>query len=129
MGSKKLEVRQKVEADAEQGQEIAETGEQKIKEAEESMLPFVGGLEIIDDDTTDAVEEARKESRAVCGLGGISEKEIIEPTSDKIEPLLSAIDEAADLQSCFREAEEELAQTDNSTTELSIEDLAKLFDF
>lgn len=29
MGSKKLEVRQKVEANVEQGQEIAETGEQK----------------------------------------------------------------------------------------------------
>ena len=129
MGSKKLEVRQKVEADTDQGQEIAETGEQKIREAEEAMLPFVGGLEIIDDDTADAVEEARKESHAVCGLGGISEKEIIEPSSEKVEPLLSAIDEAADLQSCFHEAEEELAQTDNSITELSIEDLAKLFDF
>ena len=44
MGSKKLEVHQKVEADAEQGQEIAKTGEQKIEEAEKGYLLFLENI-------------------------------------------------------------------------------------
>ena len=57
MGSKKLEVRQKVEANVEQGQEIAETGEQKIEEAETSEQAL-SSIEAVDDDTAAAVEEA-----------------------------------------------------------------------
>lgn len=121
MYPKKIEKRQRVGSD-----EIVEAGEQKIMQMNGDINRAIAALEEIDDDTNNAIDEARKVSDAVCGLYGISE-----PSSegDEVLPLLSATDEAEDLQTTFRETEEELAQIDGSTTELSIEELAKLFGF
>lgn len=151
MCPKKIENRNRTDLD-----EIIETGEQRIMEkleiegkyypiqaiddecssavsskfapSNEDINRYIAALEEIDGVSNDVVDEIRKESDAVCGHGGISEKEIIEPSSEE-ESLPSVIDEATALQSCLREVEEELSQIDDSITELSIEDLAKLFDF
>lgn len=80
MGSKKIEVRQKVETGVEQGQEIAENGEKKIEDAETSEQAL-SSIEIVDDDTAAAVETARSESEAIAK--GVAESEIEEPGRGK----------------------------------------------
>lgn len=150
MCPKRIEQRQRVNLD-----EIVEAGEQMIMEMleikgnyypvqvidddciaaasskfalpNEEMSRTISLLEGIDDETAAAVDEARSQSEAVSGLSGISEKEIELPNGED-ESLLSAVDEASDLYSCFREAEDELAHINASITELSIEDLAKMFE-
>ena len=76
MGQKKIEQRQRVEADKERGQNIAEKGERHIKEAEESKSKLEQ-IEIVDDDDEKAREQAVTESRAIAE--GIAESEIKEP--------------------------------------------------
>jgi hypothetical protein len=76
MGQKKIEMNQRVEADKERGQEIAEKGDQKIEEAEASQ-EALQSIEIVDDDDEKAVEQARTESNGIAK--GIAESEIKEP--------------------------------------------------
>lgn len=68
MYPQKIEKRQRVGLD-----EIVEAGEQKIMEMNGDINRAIAALEEIDDDTNNAIDEARKESDAVCGLYGISE--------------------------------------------------------
>lgn len=155
MGSRKIEQRGKAEQ-AKHELEICESGEEKIKEAEgiltwggieaiddecswavssrfalpnEDISRAIATLEQIDDDSNDLVDEVRKQSGEVCGLGGMSEKEIMKPSGETGESLLSVIDEVDDLQTSFLESEGDSAQSDDSIAELSIAELAKLFDF
>ena len=77
-------------------------------------------MQVIDDDCMAAVPEKfvppnEGISRAIAAL------EEIELSSREDESLLSAIDESADLHSCFREAEE-LVPIVDSRAELSTED-------
>lgn len=128
----KIEKRQKDDSD-----EIAETGEQKLMEMleikgtyypiqvideedeasvssfglpNEGICHFISALEEIDDDSATAIAEAKSEADLVCGLGGVSEKEIQIPTDTEVDSLLSATDE----------------MIEPSAKEL--EDLAKVFD-
>ena len=155
MGPRKIEQRGKADQ-AKHELEICEIGEDKIKEAEgtltwggieaiddecswavssrfalpnEDISRAIAAFEQIDDDSNDLVDEARKQSREVCGLGGMSEREIMEPSGGNGESLLSTIDEVDDPQTSFLESEGDSAQSDNSIAELSIAELAKLFDF
>lgn len=134
MGSRKIEKRGKAEQ-AKHELEICEIGEDKIKEAEgtltwggieaiddecswavssrfalpnEDISRTIAALEQIDDDSNDLVDEARKQSSVVCGLGGMSEKEIMVPSGETGESLLPVTDELA---------------------ELPVDEFAKLFDF
>ena len=134
MGSRKIEQRGIAER-AKHESEICEIGEDRIKEAEgtltwggieaiddecscavssrfappnEDISRMIAALEQLDDDSNDIAEEARRQSVVICGLGGMSEKEIMEPSGETGESLLPVIDEIA---------------------ELPVVELAKLFDF
>ncbi len=76
MGQRKMELRQKVEADRTQGQEISEKGDKKIEEAEASR-DSLKSIEIVDDDDAKAVEETRTESDAIAK--GLAESEMRGP--------------------------------------------------
>lgn len=79
MGSKKIELNHKVESYVEQGQEIANIGDEKIAEAEASEQAL-SSIEAVDDDTADAVDSARNESSGIAE--GIAESEIENPGED-----------------------------------------------
>jgi|GEM_PF-899090 len=76
MSSPKLEQRQKVESNQERGNEVKESGEQKLEEAEasqEAMEP----IEAIDDDDKAALDAAKSESDGIAKA--IAESEIKAP--------------------------------------------------
>ena len=76
MGQKKIEMNQRVEADKERGQEIAEKGDQKIEEAEASK-EAITSIEIVEDDDEKAVEQGIKDSDAIAR--GLAETDVKEP--------------------------------------------------
>lgn len=94
MGQRKLEQTQKVEADKEAGQEILESGDQRIQEAQESEAAL-SSIEIVDDDDESAIEQARSESSAIAK--GIAESEMKAPGEMISESLKETSNESNDL--------------------------------
>ena len=93
MGSLKLEQRQKVEDSRERGQEIQETGEQKLEEADASAQALEQ-IEAIDDDDQAAVETARNDSEGIAKA--LAESEITEPGSEVGEALKETSQESTE---------------------------------
>lgn len=120
MGSLKLEQRQKVERDQERGQEIQETGEQKIEEAEISAQALEQ-IEAIDDDDKAAVDAARGESDGIAKA--LAESEIKEPGVE----VGKSLNETSDVSNKYSEIEkadadkasEMTGDFDNTGAELS----------
>lgn len=87
MGSKKTVLETKVESNIEHGQELAERGDKAIEEGVEAEQAL-SSMEAVDDETIEAVEEARSESDAIAK--GIAESELKEP-GDEISDSFSEI--------------------------------------
>ena len=81
MGSRKIEISEKSEEE-----QIRETGEQKIEEAEALKTVFWGIIEAADDDTAEAVKRAEEECVEIAGRE-FPESEIEAPSEEINESL------------------------------------------
>lgn len=109
MGTRKIELKQKVEVDVERGQEIAETGAERIEEAVVSE-DVLSSIEAADDDTANAVEKGRTESDAIAKA--IAESQIKEPGEQVSDSFKETSAEATEL------SEQELENA-NTATEMT----------
>ena len=85
MGSRKIEIREKSEEGQEKGDQVRETAEQKIEEAETSKTVW-DIIEAADDDTAESVKRAEKECVEIAGRE-FPESEIEAPSEEINESL------------------------------------------
>lgn len=123
MGFLKLEHQKRIEKGKEKGQDIIETGEQKIRELEEYQA--FDQIEAIDDDDKAAVDAARSEAEG--GFGSLVESKIKVPFAEIYESLIDIdyIDEN-DLSSLLNDLNESTQDTMEETEQTESEIQSKI---